>query len=361
MLDDPANTDVEPLKERARRWMDRLFDPAKGLFVRVGGLPQGSGFALGPAYRQPVKQLMFTPSAVYSIHGYWEVEGKASLPHLANDRAFAAVAVRRRHLPEEDFFGLGLDTTTDMRTSYTLNETAVFADGGVKPVKWLTIGGTAEYRQPRLSAGKDVKYPSIEEVFSSATAPGLTAQANFIRIGTRAHFDFRNEAADTTGADRYLFAFDRYFDRSLGRYSFKQWTADLREFLPIADGHLIALRALATGVVSSEGQDVPFFYQPTLGGPNALRGYPSYRFRDRNVLLMQGEYRFDLHKYLIGAVFYDTGGVASTLGDLRLSEFKQDFGASLRVRYDSKIVLRIDAAHAPGAGRTLLFRFTDVF
>jgi len=361
VFDDPANTDQEPLKVRAKRIFERVFNPPQGPFVRVGGLPQGAGAALGPAYRRPFGDVIFTTSAVASIRGYWELEAKGALPHLANDRAFAAFGVRRLHLPQEDFFGLGPESIVDTRTSYTLNEAIVFVDGGVKPVPRLTIGATAEYRTPRVQSGKDRRYRSIEELFSNLSAPGLSSQPDFVRVGTRAVFDSTDTVATSAIGGRYFVALDRYSDRSFGLYSFNQWTVDVREFVPVAAGHVIALRGVATGVAPSNGHEVPFFYQPALGGPNGLRGYPSFRFRDRNALLLQGEYRFDLHKNVLAAVFYDTGDVAHSPRGLRLSEFRQDFGAGVRFRSASHVVVRIDIAHAIGEGVMVMFKFSDVF
>ena len=42
-----------------------------------------------------------------------------------------------------------------------------------------------------------------------------------------------------------------------------------------------------------------------------LRGYPSWRFRDRNRLLLTGEYRWTAGQFVDMALFVDAGKVAA--------------------------------------------------
>ena len=63
---------------------------------------------------------------------------------------------------------------------------------------------------------------------------------------------------------------------------------------------------------------------PDLGG-RTLRGYSSWRFRDRNRLLLTGEYRWTAGPFVDMALFVDAGKVArprsttSTSGSLQTS------------------------------------------
>ena len=60
-----------------------------------------------------------------------------------------------------------------------------------------------------------------------------------------------------------------------------------------------------------DGQQIPFFMLPALGGGSSLRGYSSWRFRDQNSLLLQAEWRIMVNRYLDMAFFYDAGKVAA--------------------------------------------------
>ena len=47
-----------------------------------------------------------------------------------------------------------------------------------------------------------------------------------------------------------------------------------------------------------DGQEIPFFMLPALGGGSSLRGFTSWRFRDRNSLLLQAEWRVIVNRFL---------------------------------------------------------------
>jgi len=78
-----------------------------------------------------------------------------------------------------------------------------------------------------------------------------------------------------------------------------------------------ALGISARAWLSGTGGDriVPFFLMPTLGGGNYLRGYATYRFRERNAVLLRAEYCWAVHKMVDVAGLYEaTGGVEKSSG-----------------------------------------------
>ena len=107
------------------------------------------------------------------------------------------------------------------------------------------------------------------------------------------------------------------------------------------------------------GGEVPFYLQPTIGGARTLRGYRSFRFRDRSALLLQAEYRWRINELVTGALFYDTGTVARTLGDL--GRFERNYGISLRAGVDLGAAFRMDLAFGGREGTRFLIRFDDAF
>jgi outer membrane protein assembly factor BamA len=136
-----------------------------------------------------------------------------------------------------------------------------------------------------------------------------------------------------------------YRDQELARYSFRQTTIDLQQHVPLLHGHrVVSLRALAVLSDASDGQVVPFFLSPTLGGLNIGRGFPTFRFRDRNLLALQAEYRYLVNPLVSGAVFVDAGQVASSPRALARSRFKTSYGAGLRLGAKGAAALRLDVA-----------------
>ena len=169
-----------------------------------------------------------------------------------------------------------------------------------------------------------------------------------------------DRALNEPAGGRYRFAFTRYDDRDFDRFSFQRWDLDLRQYLPFLHGtRTIALRAWLSSSDPDEGHVVPFYLQPSLGGATTLRGFRTFRFRDRSALLLQAEYRWRINELVSGALFYDTGAVASRLGDL--GELERDYGFGLRAGSRTEVVFRADFAFGGREGARILLRFDDVF
>ena len=83
-----------------------------------------------------------------------------------------------------------------------------------------------------------------------------------------------------------------YSDRDSHLFSFGRYELEGAHFLPLADSRVVvALHGWMVTSDTNEGQFVPFYLQPSLGGHNSLRGYDDYRFHDRNLMLVNAEAR----------------------------------------------------------------------
>ena len=344
-----------------RYLMARIFNPREGFFVRFGGMPEGAGLAAGPAYRYSNRPISLTATSAASMRGYWELDVNARVSHIASKSGFVAIGLKQQHLPQEDFFGLGFESDEANKTSFELDQTTAYLNGGASPTKWLSFTSYIERRDPSIGRGTDKRVPSIQDLFTDADAPGLVEQPDFIRFGTRLNFDYTDRLLGPPAGGHYIFAWDRYDDLDFSQYSFDQWTVDLRQYVPIVFGsRTVLFRAMATGVNPRAGEQIPFYYMPTLGGPYSLRGLPSFRYRDRNLVLFQTEYRFELNAFMTGALFYDAGRVSATRGDLLSGDYRHDVGFGLRFGYASAVSLRTELAYG-GEGFKLIFKFSDVF
>jgi outer membrane protein assembly factor BamA len=105
---------------------------------------------------------------------------------------------------------------------------------------------------------------------------------------------------------------------------------------------------------------VPFFYQPTLGGSQTLRGFREFRFRDRNSLALTAEYRWEASWLLDGAFFVDAGKVAFDRQDLNLRDLDVSYGVGFRIHSNSAFAARLDLAFSR-EGFIPLLRFEHVF
>src|SRR4029079_9805937 len=95
-----------------------------------------------------------------------------------------------------------------------------------------------------------------------------------------------------------------------------------------------------------DGGSVPFFLLPSLGSGSTLRGYASWRFRDRHSELFSCEFRWSPNRLGFDmALFYDTGKVANERRDLNLKGLSSDIGVGARFHGPGATPLRIDVAH----------------
>lgn len=344
-----------------RRVVERVFNPPHGLFVRVGRLAEGAGFAVGPAYRLRASSFSVTVSGVLSTKGYSLAEAALDAPDLARGRLFAHVTARRFEFPEEIFFGSGRGSLERARTNFALRATAAQGSAGIRIRPWLTAGGAFEYVSPRIGRGTDRRFPSTDVVFTEAGAPGLSLQPDFLRGEPFVAADTTDSGNPTRGG-RYQLSYAWYADRDLDRYSFERLNADARHYVPLLRGsHVLALHARVSSSQAGAGQQVPFYLEETLGGAYSLRGFSRHRFRDRQLLLLQAEYRWDLNAFASGALFIDAGKVAARARDLDLHDLSRNYGFGLRVGSRAGVALRADVAFGSGEGARLVIRFNDVF
>ncbi|RPJ57261.1 MAG: hypothetical protein EHM24_29635, partial [Acidobacteria bacterium] len=123
----------------------------------------------------------------------------------------------------------------------------------------------------------------------------------------------------------------------------------------------LAFHALLSASDAGAGEEVPFYLMRTLGGPNDLRGLRRHRFRDRNILLLQAEYRWEVFTAMDAALFVDAGQVAPRVGDFALRDLETDYGLGLRFGTINGVFLRVEAAFGSRDGRRLVLTTSHVF
>ncbi len=103
---------------------------------------------------------------------------------------------------------------------------------------------------------------------------------------------------------------------------------------------MLALQAL--GFLNSG--EVPLRSYALLGGSNTMRGYYQGRYRDKNMAVVQAEYRAALFWRFGAVAFADLGNVGSELKDLNFQGLKYSYGAGLRFALNKteKLNLRLD-------------------
>jgi hypothetical protein len=346
--------------------LERLLDAPRGIYLRLGKLGEGAGFAAGPAFRHNAARFDFKTSAATSMKKYFIGEASLRFPgtvghneYVTPNGPYVEIYARRRDFPQEDFFGLGPDSLEMDRSNFAVRDTYGRLTTGFESRR-LHGGVALGYLDVSAGPGADMRMPSATDRFSPAAMPGIADRPAFLVIEPFIELVTMDRARNDRSGVVYRLSAAQYRDRELDRYSFLRWEADLRHYLTfVKDSRMIALRALAISTNPDSGNTVPFYLQPTLGGARTLRGYRTFRFRDQSTLLLQAEYRWRINEFVTGALFYDTGAVGSTLEDL--GRFERNYGFGFRAGNRMGSAFRLDFAFGGREGHRILVRFDDVF
>jgi hypothetical protein len=345
------------------RLFERILNPPEGIYPRIGQITSGSGFSLGPGYRHAGLfggRGAFSAFAAASFSRYWMLDARLQFPQLASGHAGADVHAQRFEFPKEQFFGLGPDSERSNFVTYGFAGTDVGGTAAYRPTSDLAFTGAISYLRPAVFPGGEPG--EILSVFNAAQVPGLFEQPDFFKYETGIELNRRRPRGNPRSGGRYALTLQRFDDIDTNRFSFNRVEVDLQQYVPLVrDRRVLALHGAVSMSDADSGAQVPFYLQRTLGGPDDLRGFHRFRFRDRHMLLMQAEYRWEIFTAVDGAIFYDAGKVASRTEDLNFRDLETDYGIGFRFGTMNGIFLRIEGAFGSSEGKHFILRFGHVF
>jgi hypothetical protein len=233
--------------------------------------------------------------------------------------------------------------------------------------RWnLSLYGEANGRFVDIRPSPGRSSPSIEQLYSPVTAPGLASQPAFAQFGEGVHF----APAFAGGHVRlnYFVTFREYVAGD-STFSFQRFTTDLSHQFPLyrqtrtlapnsfngpddcsvsPDTHScpavtrnlegsIGIRFLMNQSFTSADHVVPFYFQPTLGGSDidgnsALPSYQDYRFRAPNNLLVRASFEHSIYGPLGFTAMVDEGKVALLRSDLDFTHLLHSYSVGLTLR-----------------------------
>jgi outer membrane protein assembly factor BamA len=317
-----------------------------GFSVANGGILPGWGFAVGPRYtRNDLWGAKLTVKAEVRAAVNESYLGRLdlALPHLFNDRAFLNFSTSHRDISEMPYYGSGPQSRKTGRSDYRLEDTNVELRPGVRIYKGLKATAIGSFLAVNVGPGHATRYISSEQQFSPSVAPGIDRQTNFWRGGGLVEFDWRDRASNSTGGGKYSAQYVRYLATDLGRFSFFRLDLDASQYVPLFNRtHVIALHGASSLTTAGANQTVPFYLQPTLGGPETLRGYRVNRFYGDNSTVVNGEYRWDASPILQMVAFADAGKVFNRREQWNFRNMQSDVGFGLRFRGRSKVAFSFE-------------------
>jgi hypothetical protein len=376
------------------------------LHIAVGSMaPQngfGSGLSLVGHWTTANWRDSWNTDAVASSNGSWRAGGYLNLvwsglegvktgrgrpapgsgpkPDASEEQLVFHLYSETDSLNKLTFFGVGPSTSEATRSYYGLRET-ISGGSMVWPVLQrtkanalhLAILAEANGRFVETRGSYGQSSPSIEQIFSPVSAPGLGKTEAFAQMGQGVRL--RPEFAKTHIQLNYLVNFQEFLDPGDARYSFRRFNTDLSHVFQIYGNTpamlprdfngpdecaessqdddrkcppilpppgptrnlqgSIGLRFLLSESIVPQGHAVPYYFQPTLGGSDIngnlmLGSYQDYRFRAPNLMLFRASFEHSIYKWPVGvALMVDEGKVANRRNDIDFSHFRHSYSAGL--------------------------------
>jgi Omp85 superfamily domain len=322
----------------------------------------GGGFTLGAGYRRYVSAYNTVDlRGSITFSGYKRIEAEFLAPRLFNRRGLVSVIGGWREATQVGFYGIGTSSTSkDSRANYSFTQPYVSGRLEVWPTrKWFVVGGGLEYSKWDQGSGSGAD-PSVEEVYTPDTLVGLGASPTYLHVQGSGAFDWRTAAGYSRRGGAYGITVHDFVDHD-GDFGFRKVDYDAVQHIPVLrDAWVLSLHGRIETTFVSDDEQMPFFMLPALGGGSTLRGFASWRFRDRNSLLLQAEWRVLANRFLDTALFYDAGKVMATPKGISWEGLKSDFGLGFRCHGPIATPLRVELARS-NEGLVIVFSSKAAF
>ena len=325
-----------------------LVAPDRPVYAFVGKAFEGGGFAVGPGFRTRFGGTgAFDAHAAVSIKNNRALEASLRLPRFADDRVTVALRAYWLDAPDVAFYGIGQSSLDTNRVGLDYRATTIGVSTRVEATKHFTTGGGFDSIAMDMTAADN---GSI-----------LSATPTYGRTHLFAEFDSRTAARYTREGRFANVQWSDYRQMNGSAYTFGRLDAEFQQFVPLLrENWVIAMRALASTTTAADGREIPYVLLPDLGGSRTLRGYSAWRFRDRNRLLLTGEYRWMAGPLVDMALFLDAGKVTAHSRDLDLRNLTATYGIGASFHTPTSTIVRIELARTPD-GSSLLMSFGPSF
>jgi hypothetical protein len=253
----------------------------------------------------------------------------------------------------DKFWGIGNDTKESAEEPYTFQQYFIFAHLMKNLGNHFFVGGILEHQNVLK-----VNY-KLGGLFDQENIIGRNGYHN-IGLGISLTNDTRNHAfVPNKGRFAQLF-FSKYNNAWGSSFNFFSLVADYRQYFQITKNQVLAIQAYS---LNNFGDEIPLRNLGSLGGANSMRGYYNGRFRDKNLLVFQSEYRLPIYKRLGAVCFGSIGNVGNGIYQIFNSELKYSYGGGIRFALNKKekLNLRIDYGIGKGSNHGLYFQIGEAF
>jgi outer membrane protein assembly factor BamA len=254
--------------------------------------------------------------------------------YFERNRFFLSGNFRYERTPQ-NFYGIGNDMPSTTEESYTPR--IVNFQVGVKKKFLGHLFAGVQYDFEQMTMEKVEPGGMLEDGEIPGSRGGLLSG-----FGVSLDWDTRDAVLYPRKGVFFQITADTYGAMTGSDFAFTSLKLDCRGYFLVATDQVLALQAY----VRSTAGEVPFHKLAFLGGESLMRGYYKGRFRDKDILAVQAEYRVMVTKRIGVVGFAGLADVFPAFADFKLRTIKYSLGTGFRYMVNKRegTTLRLDMA-----------------
>jgi hypothetical protein len=284
-----------------------------------------------------------------STTGHRRVNAGVSFQAGARGRLELAAGYRMR--PNARYFGLGPGTSPDDESFYR-QESAWGGGSYTHTFGLVEATGEIFWSSVGTRGPPDEDDPPLPEQFAGSIPTGFGEYSTGVSVGLGlAHVELDRSGRATRGGARRARVW-HFSNRDESDLDFWTFRLEAEQLVPLwYRYHTLALRGVVAWIDITTTDAVPFQRLMTNRTPDALRGFDSFRWRDRGIVILSAEYRWPIwankNAEAIGLDFYllgDVGQVFRNADDIGGSNLTTSIGAGVRLGNVAGLLARLELA-----------------
>jgi len=257
---------------------------------------------------------------------------------LGGEAGGMRVAYTFRRDAQDNFWGIGNETSKDQRSDFEREKQEVSLEGRLRLGSLLSVGGGFAFEDNQVDRGSDGGLPDLQDTFDPQLPFGAEERVQYVRFSLSSTLDLTH----SSGFQRrgLLLEAGASLFRGVGGTDsdFHRFNGDFHGYLPLNSRQSLALRGLVEINRLDDGEGIPFFDLSRLGGSrNGPRGFSTGRFTDFDGLSLMTEWRYQIweevekRSAVEGFVLFDAGAVQENLSDISFSDLHASYGFGMRL------------------------------
>jgi outer membrane protein assembly factor BamA len=252
------------------------------------------------------------------------------------------VDARYRDRPDDKFFGIGNDTPLGNETFFKAVHRE--ADAGFSAAINKDARAVFSVGFDKVGVSEPTFGDSAQSFFTASQVPGLFTGATMRRVTLSFAHNNQDDPHRATRGGMEVATAGLHQSVNATDFAYWRYRLELQHYFSLSQDRrkVIAVRAMAETNQEQGGSQVPFFDMPYVGSWDTLRGFESYRYRDKSALALGLEYRYRIWRSLDWGLFVDRAQVAPEPGDFAWNQLHTGYGVRLFVFPTPKFPISVD-------------------